>query len=271
MKTKTQNILFIVWSYTIFWGMIFAAVGIMAAKPSLSSTVFPIVQVVGTWSPTLALFIMFKKLYPKTTLKEFYKKAFAERLNVKMLAVVTIAYALITLCVVGHSALTQGVSVRSLIDVSFMGFLVTLFSGATGEESGWRGHLQQATEKKHGVLLSCLIVGIIWAFWHTPTWINYIAAGFTHWIPFDILSKISLAFVIGICYNRCQNLLVPIWIHFVVNIFVNWTQGVLVDYFIWYVLLQLVIAIAYIIWHIKTDKPSRFVRRSQAIEDALDA
>ena len=254
MAARKQNIQFIVWAYALFWVMIIIALGIMSVKPELSAIVFPIVQVIGSWTPTIALIVLFKKLYPESTLKTFRKNAFTKRLNHTMLLVVTLAYVLITFCMVGYGAFAQGVSFVSLLNISFTGFIVTLFSGALGEEAGWRWHLQQSVEKKNSVLKSCLIVGIIWAFWHMPTWINYITAGLVYFIPLDILSKLSIAFVIGICYHRCRNLFVPIWIHFVTNILVNWTQAVLIDYFAGYIMLQVFLAIGFIVWHIKKSK-----------------
>ena len=59
---------------------------------------------------------------------------------------------------------------------------------------------------------------------------------------------------IGICYNRCRNLIVPIWIHFVMNMLINGVQGVLVEYYVWYILLEAIVAVGYIIWHIKSSK-----------------
>ena len=44
-------------------------------------TLLPGRRGIGSWTPTFTLFILFKKLYPDSTIKEFYKNAFKERLN----------------------------------------------------------------------------------------------------------------------------------------------------------------------------------------------
>ena len=254
MTDKKKNILFAVVAYAIFWVLLIASVIIFASNENLFPKVMAFDQIVGTWAPTFALLILFKKLYPDWTVGAFFRNAFKERLNFKLLLVVTVALLVITAGIVGVGAFSQKVSFFSLLNFTFAGFLITLFSGAMGEESGWRGYLQQSVEKRHSLLRALLIVGIIWAFWHVPTWMNYITGGMPYLIPLDILDKIALAFIIGICYNRCRNLLVPMWIHFVANMVVNGTQGTLIDYYVWYVLLEVLIAAGYIVWYLKSGK-----------------
>ena len=252
--TKKQNTIYVVLAYAVFWVLLIAAVGIMSAMPEAAGVVLPVVQVVGTWAPTIALLILFKKLYPGSTVKGFFKNAFKERLSFKMLAVATVAYGLITVATVSIAAFDKNVSFFSLLSFSFGGLIITLFSGAMGEEAGWRTHLQQSMEKKHSLLKTCLIVGIIWAFWHAPTWMDAIAANMAWYIPLDILSKISNAFIIGICYNRCRNLFVPMWIHFVTNILSNGMQGFIVEYIVWYIILLVFVAACYIVWYLRSSK-----------------
>jgi len=251
MTDKKQNILFAVLAYAIFWVLLIGSVVLFSSNETLFPKVMAFDQIVGTWAPTFALLILFKKLYPGWTVREFYKNAFKDRLNFKILLVVTVAFVIVTAGVVGYGAFASGNSFLSLLNFSFGGFLITLFSGAMGEESGWRGYLQQSVEKRHSLLKALLIVGIIWAFWHIPTWMNYITGGMPQLIPLDILDKMALAFIIGICYNRCRNLFVPMWIHFVANMVVNGTQGTLINYYVWYVLLEILIAAGYIVWYLK--------------------
>lgn len=252
MAVRKQNILFVVLAYAFFWILLFAVLTLTAGNQELLMAILPYLQIVGTWAPTIALLVSFKKLYPGQTIKQFYKNAFKERLNFKLLFVFTSIFILVTLGFTAVASFQKGVSIPSLLNYSFGGFIVTLFSGATGEESGWRGYLQPSIEKRHSVLLSCFIVGIIWAFWHTPTWYFYVISGNYYMIPLDILSKISIAFIIGICYHRCRNLFVAMWMHFVLNLLINGIQGFILDYYVWYILVECLIAIAYSLWYIKS-------------------
>jgi len=256
VTTKKQNILFVVCAYAFFW-VWFLVAGILGVPP----IIVILASTLGTFAPTFALLVLFKKLYPGWTIKQFYKNAFRERLNFKLLLVFTIVWLLIIVGMVSIGAFIKGVSFLSLFSFSFSGFAISLFSGDIGEESGWRGHLQPSVEKKHSVIKASLIVGIIWAFWHTPTWF---ATGFAGkdlilYILFDILDKMSLAMIIGICYSRCRNLIVPMWIHFISNMFINPVQGFFTDSnnFYFYYILILVEALAatfYIAWYKKINK-----------------
>lgn len=39
---------------------------------------------------------------------------------------------------------------------------------ANGEETGWRGYVLPRLQAKHSALMSSLIIGVIWGFWHFP-------------------------------------------------------------------------------------------------------
>jgi membrane protease YdiL (CAAX protease family) len=43
-----------------------------------------------------------------------------------------------------------------------------LFIGPAGEELGWRGFALERLLARHNALLASLVVGVLWAFWHTP-------------------------------------------------------------------------------------------------------
>jgi uncharacterized protein len=48
-------------------------------------------------------------------------------------------------------------------------FAVLLFiAGPLCEETGWRGYLQPLVVERYGLLVSSLIIGTIWTFWHVP-------------------------------------------------------------------------------------------------------
>ena len=51
-----------------------------------------------------------------------------------------------------------------------MSLFVSLITGATGEELGWRGFLLPRLQQRFNALISSLIVGVIWAIWHLPLW-----------------------------------------------------------------------------------------------------
>ena len=132
-----------------------------------------------------------------------------------------------------------------------MGFVWTLIQGATGEESGWRGFLQPSLETNHGVIKSSLFTGIIWGFWHTPLWLmeGYNAVQLLMYILCFLLSITSVSVIIGVCYSRCKNLFVPMWIHFMFNFVLTGFMGNVLDLFIAFVVLYIFAAAGYVIWY----------------------
>lgn len=66
-------------------------------------------------------------------------------------------------------------------------FLLTDFI-SNGEEIGWRGYVLPRLQARYSFLISSLIVGVIWAFWHLPKYI-------THWsiLAFAVLMMETLA------------------------------------------------------------------------------
>jgi membrane protease YdiL (CAAX protease family) len=48
--------------------------------------------------------------------------------------------------------------------------LLMVFFGGGQEEIGWRGYILPFLEKRFGLFIGSLILGIIWAIWHLPLW-----------------------------------------------------------------------------------------------------
>jgi len=48
--------------------------------------------------------------------------------------------------------------------------LLMIFMGGGQEEIGWRGYILPFLEKKYGLIIGSLILGIIWSIWHVPLW-----------------------------------------------------------------------------------------------------
>ncbi len=48
--------------------------------------------------------------------------------------------------------------------------LFMIFLGGGQEEFGWRGYALPVLERKFGIWYANIILGVIWALWHIPTW-----------------------------------------------------------------------------------------------------
>ena len=262
MADKKKNILFVVFAYVFFWGFLAIIVALISAGVMDSEgTPMNIGIMIGSWTPTVSLLVLYKKLYPGSSVKNFYKNAFKERINWKMLSVVAIVQILIFIVAISIVTFINKVSLTSLLDFSLqtvsMGFFWTLIQGATGEESGWRGFLQPSLEKKFSVTKSSVIVGIIWGCWHMPLWLfsGYAGKELIQYSLLFLLWVIFATIIIGICYSRCRNLIVPIWIHFMFNFCMTVFTGDAIDalnVLTCITILYALAAVSYIVWNKKT-------------------
>lgn len=255
-KTKNYMFLYIVYTYGLFALLLIVLGGIGTILFNGTPLVMKWVVSITAWTPTYVFLLMFKKLYPDNTLKEFYKNAFSKKINIRLLATTTLIQTIIFLLSVYMISVQNGVSVFSLLNFSNEVIIPTLFiiliQGPTGEETGWRGYLQPAIEEKFGVVKGSLIVGLIWAFWHAPIWFlgtGYYGTELLKYIIVFFISIASLGFIIGLCYHYCKNLFIPIWMHFVLNFLSQTCTGSQLDMVTWYALFYLITAIGFALYH----------------------
>jgi membrane protease YdiL (CAAX protease family) len=97
--------------------------------------------------------------------------------------------------------------------------LMTGFGAPLGEEAGWRGFALPRLQQRHNALVSSVLLGLLWAFWHIPFYIDPEMAA-DH-IPFGIF--IAICIVLSILftwiYNNTRGSLVgPMLAHFCFNV-----------------------------------------------------
>jgi membrane protease YdiL (CAAX protease family) len=255
-KEKNYMLQYTIYTYGLFLLLLLTLGGI--AKVLLHGTplVMEWLMAITAWTPTVIFLLMFKKLYPNSTVKDFYKNAFMEKLNIRLLVSITLIQIIIYILSVYMVSTQKAVSTISLLNFSFSTLISTLFftfiQGQAGEETGWRGYLLPAVAKKVGIVKGSLIVSLIWAFWHAPIW--FLGTGYTgmdliKYIIVFVICITSLGFIIGICYHHCKNLLVPIWIHFLFNFLGETFIGSKVDLVAWYAAFYFIIVFGFFLWN----------------------
>ncbi|UCB47297.1 MAG: CPBP family intramembrane metalloprotease [Spirochaetota bacterium] len=101
-------------------------------------------------------------------------------------------------------------------------FIISLITGAMGEELGWRGFLLSRLQSKFNALISSLIVGVIWAVWHLPLWTltGYGWEAIPYWT--FALSAISTSVLFTwVLNNTGGSLVMATLIHFMMNLGMN--------------------------------------------------
>ncbi|MFC1787058.1 type II CAAX prenyl endopeptidase Rce1 family protein [Halobacteriota archaeon] len=108
-----------------------------------------------------------------------------------------------------------------LSDPSILLYVVAIsfFGGGFAEEFGWRGYALDRLQAKWNALISSLILGMIWAFWHFPVW--YIAGDSHQSSPFFlfVLTIVFLSILYTWVYNNAGgSILVAVVLHTTYNI-----------------------------------------------------
>jgi membrane protease YdiL (CAAX protease family) len=181
---------------------------------------------ISAWSPTLAVLVLFRQLYPGQRLGEFLKRNFSVRVNpLTFVLCLCLQAGIYAFAVAAHLWISgKGASSLTLISLpaAMLALLDQLTSGATGEELGWRGFLLREFQTRHSLLVSALLVGIVWGCWHLPVWftLGYTGNDLVHYIVYFLILTTSLSVTMAVFYKRQGNLLIPIWIHFLSNFLV---------------------------------------------------
>ena len=63
---------------------------------------------------------------------------------------------------------------------------------ANGEEIGWRGYALPRLQAKYNALVSALILGLVWGFWHLPKYLSHWDTVLFAWYMVDTVAKAIL-------------------------------------------------------------------------------
>ena len=87
-----------------------------------------------------------------------------------------------------------------------------------GEEYGWRHFLQPIMQKKFGMKLGVILLGVVWGLWHIPVdTMFYTEDSVPQMIIGQIITCISIGIFFGYAYLKTNNIWVPVCMHFLNN------------------------------------------------------
>jgi CAAX protease family protein len=221
-KNESKNLkMFFVLSYLLFWVLLaFTGFLISLEVPVLLQN---IMKNISAAAPTFVILIMFKKLYPNITFKEYLTSQFMKKINPTQFFISLILQVLVAvIAVLAFFTITNQplntitfISAASILPVLIM----NLTSGSLGEELGWRGYALNILQKKYVPLTASLILGVIWGLWHLPLMIlsGYSGLELVYYCIAFMVTVVSISVIITFFYNRSKNILIAMWIHFWLN------------------------------------------------------
>jgi membrane protease YdiL (CAAX protease family) len=221
-RSDSSNLrLFFVLSFLVFWCLL-AATGVLVSLKA-PRIVQDVMKNVCAWSPTFVLLILFRRLFPGATLRDFLRTSLGRKTRPISFILPAVVQLLALAGVAGAWLLINSKPFSSL---AFIGradvlpvILVTITAGPLGEELGWRGYALGVLQKRHSPLAASVILGMLWGFWHLPLWLLSGFSG-TDLLVYSVAfmaSIVSTSILITHFYNTSRNVLVAMWIHFLFN------------------------------------------------------
>lgn len=216
---------YIISSYILVWILIIFVAGSASLVFHAPPVIMWVIRNLIAWSPTYLILIGWKYFRPDETRTAFIKLCFSEKVKPFLLLFsFTLTFGISVLALFLFSIMT-GKPMLSYINLGTISLPLSIFlsltSGPTGEELGWRGFMREEFNRKYGFLKSSVYQGLVWCFWHTLLWI--VDSEFTDWraIPYIISNIVvitSITVLMNIFLERHNNLLYSVSLHFGFNI-----------------------------------------------------
>ena len=218
---RNHLIRYFVFVYVLFWILLGLTGVLISLKVSL--LVQQIMKNVCAWAPTFVIAVLFKKLFPNTTLRDYLKSNFLSKVSPMVFVLSLLVQAAVVCVAIAAYLVAMRLSISSLSVTGIATLptllLVNITSGPLGEELGWRGFALNELQKKYAPFTSSVILAVFWGFWHTPLWLisGYSGMNLLLYIAFFLIGIFSISILITAIYNRNKNIIVAMWIHFLFN------------------------------------------------------
>ena len=116
-----------------------------------------------------------------------------------------------------YAALIQNKMFALSVISLFINYPLTIIA-FLGEEYGWRYFLMPIMQKKFGMKLGVILLGIVWGLWHIPVdTMFYTEDSVPQMIVGQIITCVFMGIFFGYAYLKTNNIWVPVAMHFLNN------------------------------------------------------
>lgn len=217
------------------WSFFLLAYGLNIALSLINGLVIPLprmlLAITQAATPTMAALVVAASIDGRQAMRAVLKGFSVWRVNWRWYLaafLMTGIPLLIALVYILTGNPVRGLRPDASLAVFLNSFAICLFSGPLAEEAGWRGFALPRLQQRFNALVSSLILGLLWAFWHVPFYLDphYRAAGMPFPVFVGVVTGLSVLFT-WIYNNSGGSLVLTVLAHF----FFNFSSVFLVQYF----------------------------------------
>lgn len=184
-----------------------------------------IALLIGSWLPNAIGLLVTGVARGRAGLRELFAKVVLWRIALRWFAIALLLPIAMALLAIGlymllGNAMPAFAPASQLLPI----VLVAVFTGALGEELGWRGTALPRLQARWTPLISSLVLGLLWGLYHLPA---LLLSGFPQQelplIPF-IVASLALTVLVTWTFNHSGGSLIPVFLyHFSFNLMLNVT------------------------------------------------
>jgi len=215
VETKIPIRFFVItflWSWVIWGGAIL--IGQSNSQESIFETpgIVLLIMILGTFGPAIGAIISKYSIEGKDAVKIFLKSFLSLKFGWKVWTLIFLVLggacfiAWIIPEFLGEDRLPMYLP-SAYVFLPYL--LMMVFFGGGQEEIGWRGYISPYLERKYGLIVGGLILGIVWAAWHLPLWFipgtSQIYMNFFGFMLGTIGYSYFLSWVIAVSGNRLMS------------------------------------------------------------------
>jgi membrane protease YdiL (CAAX protease family) len=215
--------IFVSITFSITWLLLLP--GVLAHYRLIPDTIPALAFVaLAQFGPSATAFILTYRDEGGSGLKKLLKRAVGFRVSRRWLAAtvlipLSMGAAALSLYILSTGDVPELAMLSQPVTILPTFVMIMFFMGPVPEEFGWRGYLLDRLQAKWSALASSLILGVIWAVWHLPSW--FMDGTFQSFAPFwaFLIFDVALSILFTWVYNNTGgNLFLALLFHTMINL-----------------------------------------------------
>jgi len=240
--------LYFVLAFVIMLGLVgLGKLGIIDTK----SPLFMVLFIVGSWGPTIAAILTLLIVEKGKGIGRLFAEWARWKVGPGWYAAALSPFAVSALVAFVYLVVMKGSPPGPQAEITLpaiiMFFFMSLLTGATGEEPGWRAFATPRLQQHMGALGASMVLGVIWALWHLPLW--FLEGTPQYGLPFApfAISAVAETILLTWIYNNTKgSLAMASLFHFSINVSSSLVAGILgwvgINEFFW---IQAIVLVVY--------------------------